>query len=168
MIRKLSLALALTSAVSVAAYAVVTPHYVDAYEALGVHDAGLSSYDYSDALDSLKTQFDYICGDTFCEGEYWNLASLAIECSIDVESRGVGQCVWTLAGSYGEVDATTGKIAVKKDVFECDFGMKGKDTDLAAFFKAAAVQGNGYDGLQEVTVPGTDGKTLMDVIGDCL
>ncbi len=131
--------------------------------------SGLSLRGYYDALDSLKAQFDLICGDTFCEGEFSNLSSLGLDCSVNTATHRVGQCVWTFAGSYADVNPRNGRVSMTRHVQVCQLGFEGTSAELAAFLRAAGEPGYGNQGLRDVAIPGRfDGKALMDVLGDCL
>jgi len=63
--------------------------------------------------------FDDICGDTFCEGQYYNLRPMRLRCSVHRASGVVGSCIWTFAGSYtrvqqtGQIDVDHGTYALR-------------------------------------------------------
>jgi hypothetical protein len=127
----------------------------------------LGDLGYQGAVWALEDEFDTICGDTFCEGEYGNLKSLDLDCSVTQVSGQVGQCTWTFAGSYTETDPATGHLTVSAKTFVCDLGVKGTAKDLADFLLAAAQKGAGGTlGLHSVAIPGS-GRTLMDTLVDC-
>lgn len=129
---------------------------------------GIERFDFYGAVHGLEKQFDYICGDTFCEGEYSNLKSLDLDCSINQATQAVASCLWTFAGSYTEIDATTGSIEVQSAVKTCDIGFVGNAKTLATFLRQASRPGKGrIEGFREVKVPGRD-KALMEVLTDCL
>jgi hypothetical protein len=146
-------------------------HFEDAWSFFGRagQAAVMSVNDYDAAVRALGAQFDAICGDTFCEGDYSNLTSLGIECSVAVATEKVGDCVWTFAGSATTVDEDTGALSISKDVFACHLGLDGTATDLATFLATASKSGaSGYEGLRSATIPGQRGQTLMDVLQTCL
>ena len=70
-------------------------------------------------LSALKRDFDDICGDTFCEGEYSNIESLGYRCSVHRASGRIGTCVWVFAASHEEVDPATGEILVMPKFWRC-------------------------------------------------
>jgi hypothetical protein len=72
-----------------------------------------------DLRSNLKHNFDDICGDTFCEGDYSNIESLRFQCSVNSRTGVVGQCVWTFAGSNEEVTPATGVITVQTQTWSC-------------------------------------------------
>lgn len=123
---------------------------------------------YFDARESLARQFDAICGDTFCEGEYDNLTPLAFNCSVAKSTRQIGQCTWTFAGAYSEVDAVTGVVDTKHKVFDCDLQVRGSAADLVRFLQEASHGGaSGFEGLRQAVLPGSS-RTLMSALGRCL
>lgn len=71
----------------------------------------------------LAENFDDICGDTFCEGEYADIVPLGLACSVERATERVSRCTWTFAaadlsvGARGEIFATT---AAKRCVVEVD------------------------------------------------
>lgn len=151
--------------------ALAAPQYVEAPTFFS-QEPGINLYSvdrYDAAIDSLKAQFDDLCGDTFCEGEFGNLTTLGIDCSIDVASASVGACVWTIAGSYTDIDPATGRIKVTHAVKACDFGFTGDAATLVRFLDDATAEGGFGQGLRTVPVPGrADGATLYQVLGSCL
>lgn len=68
---------------------------------------------------ALKQGFDQICGDTFCEGEFTNIQSLAYRCSVHATSGRIGMCAWVFAASDEAVDPASGKIAVRPQSWAC-------------------------------------------------
>ena len=150
----------------VATGAQAAPAYVDAITYFD-GAALLAPGGYYASLESLKRQFDFVCGDTFCEGEYSNLTSLAIDCSIDQAHDAIGECAWTFAGSYTDVDAVTGHLDVKHRVVVCALPIQGTAAELASYLKAAQAGELAGQGLQETALPGSR-KTLYDVIASCL
>jgi hypothetical protein len=110
---------------------------------------------------NLKQNFDDICGDTFCEGDYSNIESLRFQCSVKSGSGIVGQCVWTFAGSNEEVSSTTGVISVQTQTWSCVSPIA-SGTTLQALLTALS----GPEPLY-ATLPGTS-TTLYDGLIDCL
>src|SRR5690606_41745210 len=51
----------------------------------------------------LRRDFDWICGDTFCEGEYSNIQPLRYTCSVHLGSGRIGMCTWVFAASHEEI-----------------------------------------------------------------
>lgn len=67
----------------------------------------------------LNENFNDICGDTFCEGDYANLHALSYRCSVQSGSGIVGECVWIFAGSQEQIDASSGKIIAEPHIWQC-------------------------------------------------
>ena len=66
---------------------------------------------------NLKHDFDQICGDTFCEGEFSNIEPLSFRCSVEQSTGRVGMCAWVFAASNEEIDPYTGRIRVSQRGF---------------------------------------------------
>lgn len=109
----------------------------------------------------LRENFDDICGDTFCEGDYSNIEALRFACSVDDSSGVLGQCVWTFAASNEEIDTTTGKIVVSPKAWRCRAPLARKTT-AQALLGALAGERPLYAPL-----PGTV-KSIYDGLIDCL
>ena len=112
------LCLAFTAALAapLAAAAQAAPRYVD-----------IESYFTSDAqyeawftlTSQLDRNFDEICGDTFCEGDYSNIQSLRYRCSVEQASGTIGRCIWLFAASNEDVDAMSGGFDVTRQFWRC-------------------------------------------------
>jgi hypothetical protein len=82
---------------------------------------------------ALRQNFDTVCGDTFCEGDYSNYESLGFRCSVD--ERGViGSCVWLFAASMDEVVPETGAVRVSWKNWRCELPVV-RGTTVKAFVK---------------------------------
>lgn len=90
--------------------------YVDARDYPGPGQGGVR---FGALEQALVRGFDDICGDTFCEGEYYNLQAMRLRCSVHVASGRVGECRWTFAGSNMDVDAATGAVTVDARDWAC-------------------------------------------------
>jgi hypothetical protein len=109
----------------------------------------------------LKRDFDDICGDTFCEGEYTNIQPLRYRCSVHRVSGRIGMCTWVFAASEEEVDPRSGKIGVQRAFWQCRTPLT-PTTGIDELLTALAVDAPLYAPL-----PGTS-RTMMDALGDCL
>jgi hypothetical protein len=111
---------------------------------------------------SLKRNFDDICGDTFCSGEYTNIEALKYRCSVNTSTGIIGECVWVFAASLEEVDADSGKILVRPRIWQCasPLAPSTRAEDLAAAFV------NNTQPM-EVVLPHTN-MTLHESLTDCL
>ncbi len=110
---------------------------------------------------NLTQNFDDICGDTFCEGDYSNIQSLRFRCSVNQRSGAIGQCVWVFAASNEEVNYFTGAITVETQSFTCPIAVA-PGTTVSAFLSALSGPSPLY-----ATVPGT-GQTVYDNLIGCL
>ncbi|MCF7752267.1 hypothetical protein KQ945_16020 [Bacillus subtilis subsp. subtilis] len=90
--------------------------YVDARDYPGQGEGGARIRALEQAL---VRGFDDICGDTFCEGEYYNLQAMRLRCSVHAASGRVGECRWTFAGSNMAVEAVTGAVRVDARDWAC-------------------------------------------------
>lgn len=88
----------------------------------------------------LRRNFDDICGDTFCEGDYSNIESLRFRCSVEQSSGVIGRCVWVFAGSNEEIDPATGTIQVTPKVWRCRAPLAPKTTASALLGALAGEQ----------------------------
>lgn len=130
-------------------------------------DAG--SYLRSDAeyeawyrvVHGLRRDFDDICGDTFCEGEYSNLESLRFVCSVERVSGVIAQCVWVFAGSQEEIDPATGRVQVRARSWRCKAPLTPRTTIEALL---AALDG---DAPLRAPLPATQ-RSIYDGLVDCL
>jgi hypothetical protein len=112
---------------------------------------------WRDIQSTLEAQFDEICGDTFCEGDFSNIHSLGFECSVSSKIGKVRECVWTFAASDELVDGASGSIAARVPFFECRVQPGARAEQLLAAF--------GDDPLH-AELPGL-GASLHDTLGDC-
>jgi hypothetical protein len=71
------------------------------------------------ALDQLKRNFDDVCGDTFCEGDYSNIQSLRLRCSVERHTGVLGHCVWIFAASNEEIGPADGRVLVDEHHWRC-------------------------------------------------
>ncbi|UOF16394.1 hypothetical protein IEQ11_07015 [Lysobacter capsici] len=109
----------------------------------------------------LRENFDDICGDTFCEGDYSNIYALRFRCSVEQFSGVLGRCVWVFAASNEEVDPATGKIQVTPKIWRCRSPLA-PGTTVSALLGALAGERPLYAKL-----PGTS-VSIYDGLIDCL
>lgn len=110
---------------------------------------------------ALRVDFDEICGDTFCEGDYSDIESLRFVCSADPASGEVGQCVWSFAASDEQVDARRGRVRVAIPGWRCVSPLA-PHTTVRELLAALAVAHPLYAPLPRT------GATLYDGLSDCL
>lgn len=108
----------------------------------------------------LEREFDAICGDTFCEGEYSNIEPLRYRCSVHATSGQIGACVWVLAASDEAIDPASGAIAVHSQHWECRTPLA-PETTLADLLAALA-------GGSPLRAPLPGGGSIYDGLVDCL
>lgn len=115
-----------------------------------------------DVVRRLAREFDEVCGDTFCEGEYTNLAHLSFRCSVSRRTGALGTCVWTFAGSVEDATASTGNVRAKVASFKCKMPIAPGTS--AADFTAAL---GGAKRAIEAKLPRSE-RSLFDGLVDCL
>jgi len=136
------------------------PRFVDAafyFEAPEDIDA------WYDLIAELESDFDAVCGDTFCEGEYSNFESLRLRCSVEESEGTVGSCVWIFGASNEEIDPATGDVTVQGETFACAMPV-GPETDIRDL--VAALLAPGVQPIRAI-LPGTD-DSFYDGLVDCL
>lgn len=111
----------------------------------------------------LKDDFDAVCGDTFCEGDYTNYEPLAFRCSVDEETGSIGRCMWILAASNEEIDPATGDVMVEVGTWICEMPVA-PETAASDLVEALSAEG---ERPIHTTLPGTD-RTLYDGLVACL
>jgi hypothetical protein len=110
----------------------------------------------------LAREFDEVCGDTFCEGDYTNLQPLRLRCSVAVSTGALRSCIWLFAGSWETVRPATGSIEVHAKVFRCRLPFSGAPSALLD-----ALLGPGSaEGPLRRPIPGSGGS-IYDALGDC-
>ena len=109
----------------------------------------------------LRQNFEDVCGDTFCEGDYSNIESLRLRCSVLQESGRIGSCVWIFAASNEDIDPAFGRILVQTQTWQCRLPLAPR-TDIGTLMAALA-----GDSPLFATLPGTQ-TTIYAGLGDCL
>lgn len=132
--------------------------YVDIASTLTTDDSYSAWYALRSGLD---INFDEICGDTFCEGDYSNIQSLRFQCSVNAVTGRVGMCSWTFAASDESIDARSGAIVSQTMHWQCRAPLV-RGTTVEELF--AAVRG---DRPLYATLPHTD-QTIYDGLVGCL
>ena len=110
----------------------------------------------------LKRDFDDICGDTFCEGEFTNIEPLSFRCSVDQATGRLGMCAWIFAASNEEIDPYTGRISVSQRGFWRCRTPLAVGTTIDQFIDALQGDQPLYAPLPNST------RTIMDGLIDCL
>lgn len=124
----------------------------------------------SEALDAwysivfaLEADFDAICGDTFCEGDYSNIQSLGIRCSVQQTSGRIGSCKWTFAASSEQVVPDSGEIRIESRVWRCELPVP---RGVRVSTMIGALSGHYQEPLY-AALPGTE-RSVFDGLVDCL
>src|SRR4051794_22774435 len=63
---------------------------------------------WAQMIKRLEGEFDNVCGDTFCGGDYANLTPIGLTCAVTSKVGQIHDCLWTFAGSSEIVTPTTG------------------------------------------------------------
>ncbi len=133
-------------------------HYVGATDYLQT-DAGFEAWFHLRL--QLRRNFDAICGDTFCAGDYSNIEALRFQCSVHRLSGRLGACSWSFAASDDAVDSLRGRISSTPMAWSCHVpGVRG--TSFETLLGSLAGDQPLYAAL-----PGQL-RTLYDVVADCL
>lgn len=109
----------------------------------------------------LRRNFDDICGDTFCEGEYSNIESLRYVCSVHRTSGRIGGCGWSFAASEESIDPRTGRITARTPGWLCTSPLL-PGTTIEELLEALQGEEPLYAALPRTEV------TLFDGLIDCL
>ncbi|WP_437731939.1 hypothetical protein [Sorangium sp. So ce1335] len=114
-------------------------------------------------LRELNDDFDVVCGDTFCEGEYSNYKPLRFRCSVEEHAGTIGSCVWVFAASNEEILPSTGEVEVDARSFVCEMPVAPETpvADLVAALSASRAR------AIDTALPGTD-RSLYDGLVECL
>lgn len=145
-------------AVPAAAQSTAARQYVDTSAYL-TSEADINAW--YQLVSTLNQQFDDVCGDTFCEGDYSNIQPLRFRCSVDSRTGVIGECVWVFAASNEEVDPATGAISVDTQTWTCKAPLA-RNTNIRAFLTALS----GTSPIN-ATLPRTT-QSLYDGLVDCL
>jgi hypothetical protein len=111
----------------------------------------------------LRTDFDSVCGDTFCEGDFSNYESLGFRCSVESTSGSIERCVWTFAASAEAVAPRSGKIEVDVETWRCPVPVL-PGTPIREFISALS---SANQAPLFAPLPGTR-KAIYDGLTECL
>jgi hypothetical protein len=112
---------------------------------------------------TLQSNFDDVCGDTFCEGDYSNLEPIRLRCSINSANGVMKNCAYVFAGSYEDITASTGTIKVTAKTFSCHLPVSG--IPLTTFM--ATLTAAGTTPAIRRPLPGLS-TSIYDALGGCL
>ncbi|WP_437283054.1 hypothetical protein WME90_21500 [Sorangium sp. So ce375] len=114
-------------------------------------------------LRELNDDFDVVCGDTFCEGDFSNYKPLRLRCSVEEHAGTIGRCVWVLAASSEEIVPSTGDVEVDARTFLCEMPVAPETAVTDLVEALSAPPGRAID----AALPGTD-RSLYDGLVECL
>jgi hypothetical protein len=112
---------------------------------------------------ALRDDFDDICGDTFCEGDYSNYESLGFRCSVEQSAGVIAECVWIFAASSDEIDPATGQIEVHGETWQCRMPVT-RDTPAVDFLQSLT---SADERPLHARLPSSE-RSLYDGLIDCL
>ncbi len=110
---------------------------------------------------ALQREFDRLCADTWCEGDYSNYQVLEFRCAVLAHRGTVQRCTWVIAASEVAIDADTGKVQVDNGRWACPLELQ-PGVPVEAFHAALEAP----EGLA-APLPGLD-HGLFDALPDCL
>jgi hypothetical protein len=119
---------------------------------------------YWSIRNTLKSDFDDVCGDTFCGGDYSNLQALSFRCSVEVKTGKLKACQWLFGGSYDTVSKSSGGIVSHAKFFKCVIPAAGT---AAAFLKGVTATPATPTAMIDRTVPGAT-TSFYDALLGCL
>jgi hypothetical protein len=70
-------------------------------------------------IQRLRRNFDEVCGDSFCEGEYTHLEPMALRCPVSVASGRIKECVYSIAANRESIHQRSGVIHAQQKFFHC-------------------------------------------------
>ncbi len=110
---------------------------------------------------NLKRNFDDICGDTVCEGDYSNIESLRYTCSVHRVTGRIGMCGWTFAASDEAIEPVHGRIVARTHGWFCRSPLVA-GTTIESMLQALQGESPLYAALP------SSSTTLFDGLVDCL
>ncbi len=116
---------------------------------------------FYDLQDRLTADFDEICPDTYCEGEYSNLIALQFRCSVRAASGTLQGCVLVVGGGNLEVEPSSGALLDDNRTWACAAPLA-PDTPVEAFHATLA-------GPRPLLAPlPVSGRSIHEALSDCL
>ncbi|MDI9273375.1 hypothetical protein [Stenotrophomonas sp. PFBMAA-4] len=121
-----------------------------------------ANWDRAYGLESaLQREFDRLCADTWCEGDYSNYQVLQFRCAVLAHRGTVQRCVWVVVASELSVDADSGEVHADNRRWACPLELR-PGVPVEAFHAALDAPG----GLS-APLPGLD-HGLFDVLPGCI
>jgi hypothetical protein len=128
--------------------------YVEIQE-FGVNGAEDAWYSITSTMNG---QFNDVCGDTFCEGDFSNITPLRLFCSVTSKVGNIHDCAWTFTASQHEIDPKSAAVAIDAVTYQCHFKPATTGTKLIALLQGST------DPLH-LALPGMG--SVYDTLGDC-
>ena len=85
---------------------------------------------------TLNAQFQDVCGDTFCEGDFSDYSGLRFSCAVNANTKKVSRCTWTFAAAEMDVDAKGAIQSTIKNA-RCYVNVNALETDLRTALSGA-------------------------------
>ncbi|KQQ80892.1 hypothetical protein ASF73_20935 [Xanthomonas sp. Leaf131] len=137
----------------VASAATPPPTFVDAVD-WPANGEGWEAF--VDLEQRLERDFDNICGDTFCGGEFSDYQPLRFRCSVHRVTGVVRSCIWTFGASEVSVDPRSGYLRSDSRVWRCTAPLK-DGTRLDEMYRTLAVTNPLFEPLPNGAPPIYDG-----------
>jgi hypothetical protein len=138
-----------------------SPRFVDLVDALSGPEQGA----FAALKARLRTEFDDLCGDTFCEGDLSDYEPLALTCAVETARGTVRACTYVVAGTAAEVAPEVGAIRTRSHVFACALPLPAAATPAAFLARFGALR----PGERAITARlGPDGASIYDALAACL
>ncbi|WP_312316834.1 hypothetical protein [Stenotrophomonas sp.] len=147
----------LLAAMANAAAAPATP-YVDLVDYPTEYAQGAA---FSELRYRLQADFDDVCADTICEGQFSDYQALKMRCAVSTATGTLTECRWAFAASELGVDPDTGKVVGEQPRWLCTLPIPA-GTSVAGFFAAL----EGPRALFK-RLPGAE-ESVFEAIGGCL
>jgi hypothetical protein len=106
----------------------------------------------------LQSEFNAVCGDTFCEGDFSNITALRLYCSVTSKKATIHDCAWAFTASTHEVDTATAAVVTNAVTYQCHFKPRTTGPKLIALLQ------NSSDAIH-ATLPGMG--SIYDTLGTC-
>lgn len=116
---------------------------------------------------TLVKDFNFICPDTFCEGNFHRISSVDWQCSVQNETEFVSSCSWIFAGAVQQVDESTGEfVVVDSQVFTCPVSFSGSLDELLTLHLTK--EEGGPDNQSTLSRKLPTGSTVFEELMKCL
>lgn len=67
----------------------------------------------------VRQNFDDICGDTICEGEFPNIQAMDYNCAVDRTNGKLSQCMWTFLATSSRAPTREGQVQTDVHAWHC-------------------------------------------------